>query len=111
MAHDVFKASTFDFKACFKASSSRRRATTSSDGVGTAVAPTQSSTQKAASNLSRRVGLVLVSAGFFLWERLSCWIAPMLEVRVAFVWCEWRVPAASVVRSSCIVWQEEEQKL
>jgi hypothetical protein len=76
----------------------------------TCAAPTQSSTQKAASNLSRRVGLVLVSTGFFLWERLSCWIAPMLEVRVAFVWCEWRVPAALVVRS-CIVWQEEEQKL
>ena len=78
----------------------------------TAAAPTLSSTQKAASSLSRRVELVLVSACFFLWERVrsSCWSAPMLEVRVAFVWCEWRVPAALVVRS-CIVWQEEEQKL
>ena len=39
--------------------------------------------------------LVLVSAGLFLWERVrsSCWTAPMLEVRVAFVWYEWRAPA------------------
>ena len=72
--------------------------------------PTQSSTQKAASNLSRRVGLVLVSTGFFLWERFSCRIAPMLEVRVAFVWCEWRVPAGLEVWS-CIVCGKEEQKL
>jgi hypothetical protein len=41
-----------------------------------------------------------------LWERVrsSCWSAPMLEVRVAFVWCEWRVPAGLEVWS-CIVWQ------
>jgi len=35
----------------------------------------------------------------------------MLEVRVAFVWLfVSRVPATLAVRS-CIVWQEEEQKL
>jgi hypothetical protein len=79
------------------------------DMVGTSVAPTQSSTQKAASNLSRRVELILVSAGFFLWGRLSCWSAPMLEVRVTFIWYECvfvsRVPAALVAVWSCIVWQ------
>ena len=50
--------------------------------------------------------LVLVRAGFFLWERVrsSCWTVPMLEVRVAFVWYEWRVPAGLEVWS-CIVWQ------
>ena len=75
-------------------------------GPTPAPAPTLSSTQKAASSLIRRVELVLVSAGFFLWERVrsSCWSAPMLEVRVGFVWCEWRVPAGLEVWS-CIVWQ------
>ena len=32
--------------------------------------------------------LILVSAGFFWWERLSCWSELMLEMRVVFVWYE-----------------------
>ena len=56
------------------------------DGTGVVnglTAPTQSSTQKAASHLIRWAPL-MVSAGFFwCWERLP-WSALMLEVRVAF---------------------------
>eukprot|EP00964_Phaeocystis_antarctica_P009901 scaffold5376_cov48-Phaeocystis_antarctica.AAC.3 len=52
-------------------------------------APTQSSTQNAASHLSRWAPLTLVSAGFFwCWERLPGRSAPMFEVRVAFFWGE-----------------------
>ena len=55
---------------------------------GTVAAPTRFSTQRAASHLSERVHLILVSAIFFWWERLSCWSAPMFLVGVAFFWGE-----------------------
>ena len=45
-------------------------------------APTQSSTQKVASNLSRWAPFIVVSAGFsWCWERMPCLSTPMLEVR------------------------------
>jgi hypothetical protein len=50
----------------------------SEDGVGTATAPTQFSTQKAASSLSRRVGVVLVSVALFFWYDI---VGSVVEVR------------------------------
>ena len=73
-------------------------------GPDTAAAPTHFSMHEAASHLRRWAPLILVSAGFFWWERLSCWSAPMLQLSIAFVWYvvirlqgadEGRPPAAS----------------
>ena len=57
-------------------------------------APTHSSTQKAASHLSRWAPLILVSAGFFWCLVSTCWSSPMLELRVAFFWGK-RLPCLS----------------
>jgi hypothetical protein len=69
----------------------------SEDGLGTATAPTQFSTQKAASSLSRSVlGLVLVSVALFFWYDI---VGLVVEARGR--------PAESMVQRQrlCVGWR------